>query len=146
MAEEETKIGSDTEDEKKALKYHEGGDNAADSVVTSPSFNDASYVKILPSEPDRLDVSDSIEFVCLKKEDLIRYANDPFWVRVRVVLLILFALAWIGMLSAAIAIIVLAPKCPPVPHLDWWQKAVIYHVHPQSFLDSNGDGFGDIKG
>lgn len=29
---------------------------------------------------------------------------------------------------------------------DWWKKAVIYHIYPRSFQDSNGDGIGDLKG
>jgi 1,4-alpha-glucan branching enzyme len=27
-----------------------------------------------------------------------------------------------------------------------WQRAVIYHIYPHSFQDSNGDGIGDLKG
>jgi alpha-glucosidase len=30
--------------------------------------------------------------------------------------------------------------------LEWWQKAVIYHIYPRSFQDANGDGIGDLKG
>lgn len=29
---------------------------------------------------------------------------------------------------------------------DWWRGAVIYQVYPRSFLDTNGDGVGDLRG
>ena len=28
----------------------------------------------------------------------------------------------------------------------WWKHGVIYHIYPRSFMDTNGDGIGDIQG
>jgi hypothetical protein len=29
---------------------------------------------------------------------------------------------------------------------NWWKESVVYQIYPQSFMDSNGDGIGDLKG
>merc|ERR1712121_463006 len=61
-------------------------------------------------------------FKGLTKEELMQYANDPFWVRLRWVLFILFWIIWVAMLVASILIIVYAPKCPSPEAKQWWQK------------------------
>ena len=33
-----------------------------------------------------------------------------------------------------------------MPREPWWRGAVLYQIYPRSFLDSNGDGIGDLAG
>lgn len=94
----------------------------------------------------KVHVEPKSQFVGLSKSELMAFEKDPYWVKVRWVLLVLFWVIWLGMLVAAVVIIVLAPKCPPRKDLKWYQKSTIYQVYPRSFKDSNGDGVGDLGG
>ncbi|KAM0194733.1 hypothetical protein ACHAPI_007030 [Fusarium lateritium] len=38
----------------------------------------------------------------------------------------------------------MSPASPP--ERQWWKEAVVYQIYPASFLDSDGDGLGDLRG
>ncbi|XP_041038022.1 solute carrier family 3 member 2b [Carcharodon carcharias] len=86
------------------------------------------------------------KFTGLSKEELLKVAGSPAWVRGRWLLLILFWLGWLGMLAGAVAIIVQAPRCRPLPPGDWWRTGGIYQLQVAAFQDSDGDGEGDLAG
>ena len=86
------------------------------------------------------------DFVGLSKEELQEFADDPFWVRTRKILFVLFWVVWVGMVAAAVIIIVFSPKCPARPDQKWWETSTIYRVDVRTFVDKNGDGIGDVAG
>ncbi|XP_069116458.1 maltase A3-like [Argopecten irradians] len=97
--------------------------------------------------------SGDISFTGLGKEELMKYAEDPFWKKVRIILFILFWVGWVAMLVAAIIIIVMAPRCPYRPDTKWYDENAAYQVYPKSFKDSSerqstepSAGIGDLKG
>ena len=61
----------------------------------------------------------------MTKEELMKYANDPFWVRLRWIFFIGFWLVWLGMLVGAVLIIIDAPKCAAPEPLPWYKRGVL---------------------
>ncbi|KAK9299701.1 hypothetical protein QLX08_007335 [Tetragonisca angustula] len=64
------------------------------------------------------------------KEELMKFVNDPFWIRLRWFLFIAFWLLWVAMLGGAIAIVAMAPKCTAPKPKEWWEKSVIVRLDP----------------
>lgn len=61
-------------------------------------------------------------FTGMSKEELMKYANDPFWVRLRWIFFVCFWAIWVGMLVGAILIIIGAPKCAAPQPLPWYKR------------------------
>ncbi|XP_043067976.1 amino acid transporter heavy chain SLC3A2 [Drosophila bipectinata] len=61
-------------------------------------------------------------FTGMSKEELMKYANDPFWVRLRWIFFVGFWAVWVGMLVGAILIIIGAPKCAAPQPLPWYKR------------------------
>ena len=74
------------------------------------------------------------------KEELMKFANDPFWIRLRWFLFIAFWFLWAAMLAGAIAIIVMAPRCSSPEPRKWWQESPIIQ------LDGSETPSGNLKG
>ncbi|KAM9827251.1 solute carrier family 3 member 2a [Neosynchiropus ocellatus] len=83
---------------------------------------------------------DEVAFTGLSKEELMRVAGTPGWVRTRWLLLVLFWLGWIGMLAGAIAIIVQAPRCKPLPEMKWWNEGPLYQISDAKAFSDGLDG------
>lgn len=110
------------------------------ATAAAGETNGALKVKVLDDEVET-------KFTGLSKEELLKVAGTPGWVRTRWALLILFWAGWLGMLVGAVMIIVQAPRCRQLPTQEWWQKGVLYEIGAvEAFQDSNDDGVGDLAG
>ena len=65
---------------------------------------------VVPNPVAAVDTKCQPKFCGLSKEAVGEYADDPYWIKIRWGLLILFWLAWFAMLIAAVVIIIIAPK------------------------------------
>ncbi|CAM4515588.1 unnamed protein product [Leuciscus chuanchicus] len=79
-----------------------------------------------------------VKFTGLSKEELMKVAGTTGWVRTRWALLVLFWLGWVGMLAGAIVIIVQAPRCKPIPEMNWWNEGLLYQISDVSAFSDNG--------
>lgn len=75
------------------------------------------------------------QFSGLTKEELLKYADDPFWVRLRWLMFVLFWALWVCMLAGAIAIIIQAPKCAAPTPKQWFEKGPIIDLFEEEYLN-----------
>ncbi|KAK4884377.1 hypothetical protein RN001_000648 [Aquatica leii] len=110
-----------------------------DKIGDDSKINSAD-VKFVSNEKQngdaKVDIGDlKTAFVGLSKDELMKYANDPFWVRLRWFLFILFWLLWASMLIGAILIIVAAPKCSPPEPRTWWEQGPLTELEADATTD-----------
>ncbi|XP_058820830.1 neutral and basic amino acid transport protein rBAT [Topomyia yanbarensis] len=80
-----------------------------------------------------LEVERQQTFSGMTKEELMKFANDPFWIRLRWFLFVLFWGLWIAMLAGAIYIIMDAPKCAAPVALKWWQEGPLVQIDERDY-------------
>ncbi|XP_013922224.1 PREDICTED: 4F2 cell-surface antigen heavy chain-like [Thamnophis sirtalis] len=80
----------------------------------------------------------------LSQQEVAEQGSAAPWPGLRRALISLLAGLFACMLLLAVALLLSLPR--PRPALGWWQKAAFYHLPPSSFLDSDGDGWGDLAG
>jgi len=69
----------------------------------------------------------------LTKEELMKYANDPFWCKLRKTLFALFWLLWLAMFLGAFLIIHYVPSCPASSKLRWYQRGAYSEMDMRLF-------------
>ncbi|XP_042857798.1 4F2 cell-surface antigen heavy chain-like isoform X2 [Penaeus japonicus] len=109
--------------------------------LTDNECPEAKFIQSNPPNGDaRIDVGTVPAFSGLSKEELMKYSNDPFWVRLRWFLFIIFWLGWVAMLVVSIVIIVMAPRCAPQEKLEWVQESAMLQYDAVNGVDADNDG------
>ncbi|XP_015591180.1 maltase 1 isoform X2 [Cephus cinctus] len=103
---------------------------------------DATEVKFVSENGDaKIDIETVKQTLAgMGKEELMKYANDPFWIRLRWFLFVAFWLLWLSMLAGAIAIIVMAPKCSAPKPKKWWEQSPIIQLDASDVASKNLKG------
>ncbi|XP_076763343.1 CD98 heavy chain [Xylocopa sonorina] len=112
-----------------------------DENKVSPT-KDGTEVKFISENGDtKIDIESVKQALSgMGKEELMKFANDPFWIRLRWFLFITFWLIWLAMLAGATAIVVMAPKCTAPKPKEWWERSPIVQLDPLE-MDAH-----DLKG
>ncbi|XP_053418214.1 4F2 cell-surface antigen heavy chain isoform X2 [Nycticebus coucang] len=134
---------NELEPEKQPMNAASGAATAM-AVVGGAEKN--GLVKIKVAEDDA-EAAAAAKFTGLSKEELLKVAGSPGWVRTRLALLLLFWLGWLGMLAGAVVIIVQAPRCRELPVQQWWHMGALYRIGDlQAFQASDSGNLAGLKG
>nr|CAI9690747.1 unnamed protein product [Rangifer tarandus platyrhynchus] len=133
---------NELEPEKQPMNAASG---AAMAVVVAGGTEKNGLVKIKVAD-DEADAAAEAKFTGLSKEELLKVAGSPAWVRTRWALLLLFWLGWLGMLAGAVVIIVQAPRCRELPEQRWWHKGALYRIGDlRAFLGHDAGNLAGLK-
>ncbi|XP_008051781.2 4F2 cell-surface antigen heavy chain [Carlito syrichta] len=118
---------------------------ASGAAMAAGGAEKTGLVKIKVAE-DEAEAATAVKFTGLSKEELLKVAGSPGWVRTRWALLLLFWLGWLGMLAGAVVIIVRAPRCRELPVQRWWHTGALYRIGDlQAFQGRDADGLAALK-
>ncbi|PAV62414.1 hypothetical protein WR25_08559 [Diploscapter pachys] len=125
--------------------------NKTESYITAvtsnpihPKYPGPGYEQVPPAEEE--DDQPDGNRVGLTERQLRKYRDDPVWKAIRRVLFVACCLLWLLLFLAVIFLVFLSSKCEAIEGPNWWQTTVAYNIWVPSFQDSDGDGYGDIKG
>uniref|UniRef100_A0A8D0A1B2 Solute carrier family 3 member 2b n=1 Tax=Sander lucioperca TaxID=283035 RepID=A0A8D0A1B2_SANLU len=110
------------QEEQEKLPMTGGGDGAEDAVSAGGGETVEENGSVKLKMPEEAEVEE-VKFTGLNKEELLRVAGTPGWVRTRWALLV-------------------APRCRDLPDTAWWNGGPLYQIgNIQAFTDA-----GDLKG
>ncbi|KAK2581728.1 hypothetical protein KPH14_002212 [Odynerus spinipes] len=114
-----------------------------DESKISPTKNTTEEVKFISENGDaKIDIETVKQTLSgMGKEELMKFANDPFWIRLRWFLFISFWVLWVAMLAGAVAIIVMAPKCVAPKPKKWWEESPIVRLQVSDSPTKDLKGF-----